>query len=237
MIIGESIESISFINLNMGDGDGLKCWHSHRKWKQQPARWTQIADLQKCVTKKKLMNQKTFCLCQKIEYFGTSVPFCYYSLLGRVIDFPSRVRVVKKIPSTGRVASTRHSLEVMWHHLKVMLPQTCALTIIVLNLWFNAHLKKTIFKITLEVTILNRCLSTSLNHGTNGSPLEKSKLGVLTMPPSLLALTSYTACHQVEVLTDMMMIVTHLMIRFWSWSYLVEIIPLTYMSHCRLATT
>ena len=38
------------------------------------------------------------------------MPFCYYSLLGRVIDFPSRVRVVKKIPSTGRVASTRHSL-------------------------------------------------------------------------------------------------------------------------------
>ena len=99
MIIGESIESISFINLNMGGGDGLKCWHSHRKWKQQPARWTQIADLQKCVTKKKLMNQKTFCLCQKIEYFGTSVPFCYYSLLGRVIDFPSRVRVVKKMHS------------------------------------------------------------------------------------------------------------------------------------------
>ena len=94
----------------MGDGDGLKCWHSHRKWKQQLARWTQIADLQKCVTKKKLMNQKTFRLCPKIEYFGISVPFCYYSLLGRVIDFPSRVRVVKKIPSTGRVASTRHSL-------------------------------------------------------------------------------------------------------------------------------
>ena len=38
------------------------------------------------------------------------MPFCYYSLLGRVIDFPSRVRVVKKIPSTGRVARTRHSL-------------------------------------------------------------------------------------------------------------------------------
>ena len=26
------------------------------------------------------------------------------------MNFPSRVRVVKKIPSTGRVASTRHSL-------------------------------------------------------------------------------------------------------------------------------
>ena len=50
------------------------------------------------------------CLCPIIEYFGISVPFCYYSLLGRVIDFSSRVRVVKKIPSTGRVASTRHSL-------------------------------------------------------------------------------------------------------------------------------
>ena len=57
-----------------------------------------------------LMNQKLWCLCPKIEYFGISVPFCYYSLLGQVIDFPSRVRVVKKIPSTGWVASTRHSL-------------------------------------------------------------------------------------------------------------------------------
>ena len=54
--------------------------------------------------------KKYCCLCPIIEYFGISVPFCYYSLLGRVIDFPSRVRVVKKIPSTGRVASTRHSL-------------------------------------------------------------------------------------------------------------------------------
>ena len=81
-----------------------------QQMKQQLARWTQIADLQKCVTKKKLTNQKTFRLFPKIEYFGISVPFCYYSLLGRVIDFPSRVRVVKKIPSTGRVASTRHSL-------------------------------------------------------------------------------------------------------------------------------
>ena len=94
----------------MGDGDGLKCWHSHRKWKQQLARWTRIADLQKCVTKKSLWTKKLFCLCPKIEYFGISVPFCYYSLLGQVIDFPSKVRVVKKIPSTGRVASTRHSL-------------------------------------------------------------------------------------------------------------------------------
>ena len=94
----------------MGDEDGLKCWHSHRKWKQQPARWTQIADLQKCVTKKSLWTKKLRCLCPQIEYFGISVPFCYYSLLGRVIDFPSRVRVVKKFPSTGRVASTRHSL-------------------------------------------------------------------------------------------------------------------------------
>ena len=57
-----------------------------------------------------VQNQKHCCLCPLIEYYGVSVPFCYYSLLGRVIDFPSRVRVVKKIPSTGRVASTRHSL-------------------------------------------------------------------------------------------------------------------------------
>ena len=54
--------------------------------------------------------KKHCCLRPIIEYFGISVAFCYYSLLGRVIDFPSRVRVVKKIPSTGRVASTRHSL-------------------------------------------------------------------------------------------------------------------------------
>ena len=92
--------------------DGLKCWHSHRKWKQQLVRWTQIADLQKCVTKKSLWTKQLWCLCPKIEYFGISVPFCYYSLLGRVIDFPSRVRVVKKIPSTGWVASTRHSLHI-----------------------------------------------------------------------------------------------------------------------------
>ena len=63
-----------------------RSWNPHRKWKQQLARWTQIADLQKCVTKKKLMNQKKLRLCQKIEYFGISVPFLYYSLLGRVIQ-------------------------------------------------------------------------------------------------------------------------------------------------------
>ena len=64
--------------------------------------------------------KKYCCLCPIIEYFGISVPFCYYSLLGRVIDFPSRVRVVKKIPSTGRVASTRHSLPV--YDKKIFLP-------------------------------------------------------------------------------------------------------------------
>ena len=120
IIIGEFILAIKSVLkfkhwylceiLNMGDGDGLKCWYSHRKWKQQLARWTQIADLQKCVIKKSLWTKKLWCMCPKMEYFGIYVPFCYYSLLGRVIDFPSRVRVVKKIPSTGRVASTRHSL-------------------------------------------------------------------------------------------------------------------------------
>ena len=50
------------------------------------------------------------CLCPTIEYFGILAPFCYYSLIGVVIDFLSRVGVVKKIPSRGRVASTRHSL-------------------------------------------------------------------------------------------------------------------------------
>ena len=62
----------------------------------------------------------------------------------------------------------------------------------------------------MELALLIRCLSTTLNHGTNGSPLEIFKLGDLTMPPSLLALSSYPAYHQVEVLTDMMIIVTHL---------------------------
>ena len=40
--------------------------------------------------------KKYCCLCPTIEYFGISVPFYYYSLLGQVIDFPSKVRVVKK---------------------------------------------------------------------------------------------------------------------------------------------
>ena len=121
----------------MGDGDGLKCWHSHRKWKQQLARWTQIADFQKCVTKKKLMNPKTFWLCPKIEYFGISVPFCYYSLLGRVMDFPSRVRVVKKIPSTGRVTSTRHSLVMGVTMMATMIMQEKLRKWMVLNLFHH----------------------------------------------------------------------------------------------------
>ena len=65
--------------------------------------------------------KKHCCLRPIIEYFGISVAFCYYSLLGRVIDFPSRVRVVKKIPSTGRVASTRHSLAMEENHLVYIL--------------------------------------------------------------------------------------------------------------------
>ena len=80
--------------LNMEDRDGLKCCRLAKMLDQEEAYKTKIH----C------------CLCPIIEYFGISVAFCYYSLLGRVIDFPSRVRVVKKIPSTGRVASTRHSL-------------------------------------------------------------------------------------------------------------------------------
>ena len=63
----------------------------------------------------------------------------------------------------------------------------------------------------MELALLTRCLSTTLNHGTNGSPLEIFKLGELTMPPSLLDLSSCPA-YQVEVLTDMMMIVTHLIL-------------------------
>ena len=63
----------------------------------------------------------------------------------------------------------------------------------------------------MELALLTRCLSTTLNLGTNGSPLENFKLADLTMPPSLLDLSSCPA-HQVEVLTDMMMIVTHLIL-------------------------
>ena len=64
----------------------------------------------------------------------------------------------------------------------------------------------------MELALLTRCLSTTLNHGTNGSPLEIFKLPELTMPPSLLDLIICPACHQVEVLTDKMMIVTHLIL-------------------------
>ena len=65
----------------------------------------------------------------------------------------------------------------------------------------------------MELALLTRCLSIELNHGTNGSPLEIFKLQDLTMPPSLLNLSSCPAClHQVEVLTDIMMIVTHLIL-------------------------
>ena len=87
-----------------------------------------MADLQKCLIKNK--TKKHCCLCPIIEYFGISVPFRYYSLLGRVIDFPSRVRVVKKIPSTGRVASTRHSLPA-GHSSKKLWPK--------IDLWNFAH--------------------------------------------------------------------------------------------------
>ena len=65
----------------------------------------------------------------------------------------------------------------------------------------------------MELALLTRCLSTTLNHGTNGSPLENFKLGDMTMPPSLLVdLSCFPACHQVEVLTDKMMIVAHLIL-------------------------
>ena len=64
----------------------------------------------------------------------------------------------------------------------------------------------------MELALLTRCLSTTLNHGTNGSPLEIFKLGDIAMPSSLLDLNRFPACHQVEVLTDMMMIVTHLIL-------------------------
>ena len=67
----------------------------------------------------------------------------------------------------------------------------------------------------MEVALLTRWLSTTLNHGTNGSPLEIFKLGDITMPPFLLDLRSCPAYHQVQVLTDpryLMLIVTHLIL-------------------------
>ena len=53
----------------------------------------------------------------------------------------------------------------------------------------------------MELALLTRCLSTTLNLGTNGWKLEIFKLADLTMPPSLLDLSSFPACLQVEVLT------------------------------------
>ena len=63
----------------------------------------------------------------------------------------------------------------------------------------------------MELALLTRCLSTTLNHGTNGRKLEIFKLRETAMPPSLLDLSSCPA-YQVEVLTDIMMIVTHLIL-------------------------
>ena len=63
----------------------------------------------------------------------------------------------------------------------------------------------------MELALLIRCLSTTLNHGTNGSLLEIF-FGDLAMPPSLLDLSSCPAYHQVEVLTVMIIIVTHLIL-------------------------
>ena len=63
----------------------------------------------------------------------------------------------------------------------------------------------------MELALLTRWLSTALNHGTNGRKLEIFKLRDLAMPPSLLDLSSCPA-YQVEVLTDKMMIVTHLIL-------------------------
>ena len=54
----------------------------------------------------------------------------------------------------------------------------------------------------LELALIIRCLSTTLNHGTNGSLLEILKLGDGTMPPSLLDLNSCPAYPQVGALPD-----------------------------------
>ena len=64
----------------------------------------------------------------------------------------------------------------------------------------------------IELALLTRCLSTALNHGTNGSSLEIFKLADLGTPPSLLDLSCCPAYHQVEVLTDKMMTCDHLIL-------------------------
>ena len=83
----------------------------------------------------------------------------------------------------------------------------------------------------MELALLTRCLSTALNLGTNGSPLEIFKLGGISMPPSLSDLSSCPAFHQVEVLTDMVMIVTPLIMivdhHFNHIVFMVEITSLT----------
>ena len=79
--------------------------------------------------------------------------------------------------------------------------------VVMLNLYYNDSVTKSL--LMMELALLTRCLSTTLNHGTNGTPLEILKLGEEAMSPSLLDLSSCPACHQVEVLTDKMMVVTH----------------------------
>ena len=83
----------------------------------------------------------------------------------------------------------------------------------------------------MELALLTRCLSTTLNHGTYGSLLEIFKLTDISMPPSLLDLSSCPAFHQVEVLTDMVMIVTPLIMivdhHFNHIVFMVEITSLT----------
>ena len=87
----------------------------------------------------------------------------------------------------------------------------------------------------MGLALLTRCLSTALNHGTNGSSLEIFKLTDIGMPPSQLDLSSCPACHQVEVLTDMMIIVAHLILivdhHYNHMVFIVEIIALTYHHH------
>ena len=73
--------------------------------------------------------------------------------------------------------------------------------VVMLNLYYNDSVTKSL--LMMELALLTRCLSTTLDHGTNGSLLEIF-FGDLAMPPSLLDLSSCPAYHQVEVLTVMM---------------------------------
>ena len=84
-----------------------------------------------------------------------------------------------------------------------------------MKLWFDVHLMqnnyidakydfvtKSLLTMIIELALLVRWLSITLNHGINGCLLDIFKVGKVTMPFSLLGLSSCPAYCQVEVLRD-----------------------------------